>query len=59
MPTIDADAASMLAPFAVVYNASNNELERTKTLVKSAIIVIDATPFKQWCVSWPVKEWSL
>ena len=35
---------------AVVYNASNNELERTKTLVKNAIIVIDATPFKQWCV---------
>ena len=32
----------------VVYNASNNELERTKTLVKNAIIVIDATPFKQW-----------
>lgn len=41
---------SYFAPFAVVYNASNNELERTKTLVKSAIIVIDATPFKQWCV---------
>ena len=32
----------------VVYNASNNELVRTKTLVKNAIIVIDATPFKQW-----------
>jgi small subunit ribosomal protein S8e len=32
----------------VVYNSSNNELVRTKTLVKSAIIQIDATPFKQW-----------
>lgn len=32
----------------VVYNASNNELVRTKTLVKNAIIQIDATPFKQW-----------
>ena len=32
----------------VVYNASNNELVRTKTLVKSTIIQIDATPFRQW-----------
>ncbi|KAF7361785.1 40S ribosomal protein S8 [Mycena venus] len=32
----------------VVYNASNNELVRTNTLVKSAIIQIDATPFRQW-----------
>merc|ERR1712177_154970 len=32
----------------VVYNAANNELVRTKTLVKNAIIVIDATPFRQW-----------
>lgn len=32
----------------VVYNASNNELIRTKTLVKNAIVVIDATPFRQW-----------
>jgi len=32
----------------VVYNASNNELVRTNTLVKSAIILIDATPFRQW-----------
>lgn len=32
----------------VVYNASNNELVRTQTLVKSAIIQVDATPFKQW-----------
>jgi small subunit ribosomal protein S8e len=32
----------------VVYNASNNELVRTNTLVKSAVIQIDATPFRQW-----------
>ena len=32
----------------VVYNASNNELVRTKTLVKGAIILIDATPFRNW-----------
>jgi small subunit ribosomal protein S8e len=32
----------------VVYNASNNELVRTKTLVKNCIVQIDATPFKQW-----------
>ncbi|KND04310.1 40S ribosomal protein S8 [Spizellomyces punctatus DAOM BR117] len=32
----------------VVYNASNNELVRTNTLVKGAIIEIDAAPFRQW-----------
>jgi len=32
----------------VIYNASNNELVRTKTLVKNAIVMIDATPFRQW-----------
>ena len=32
----------------VIYNASNNELVRTKTLTKSTIIHIDATPFRQW-----------
>jgi small subunit ribosomal protein S8e len=32
----------------VSYNASNNELVRTQTLVKGAIIQIDAAPFKQW-----------
>ena len=31
----------------VVYNASNNELVRTNTLVKGSIIQIDATPFRQ------------
>jgi small subunit ribosomal protein S8e len=28
----------------VVYNASNNELVRTKTLVKGAVVLVDATP---------------
>ncbi|XP_013787172.1 40S ribosomal protein S8-like [Limulus polyphemus] len=31
-----------------VYNASNNELVRTKTLVKNGIVLIDATPFRHW-----------
>merc|ERR1719172_239792 len=32
----------------VVYNASNNELVRTKTLVKNSIVQIDGQPFKQF-----------
>jgi len=32
----------------VSYNASNNELVRTKTLVKGAIVLVDATPFRQY-----------
>lgn len=32
----------------VVYNATSNELVRTKTLVKNAILAIDAAPFKLW-----------
>jgi len=32
----------------VLYNATNNELVRTKTLVKGAIILIDAHAFKSW-----------
>jgi small subunit ribosomal protein S8e len=32
----------------VVYNATNNELVRTKTLVKNAIVQVDATPFKKF-----------
>lgn len=32
----------------VVYNASNNELVRTKTLVKGAIVAIDAAPYRAW-----------
>jgi len=31
----------------VVYNASNNELVRTNTLVKNCIVEIDSTPFKE------------
>ena len=32
----------------VVYHPANNEYVRTKTLTKSAIVTIDATPFKVW-----------
>jgi small subunit ribosomal protein S8e len=32
----------------VVYNATNNELVRTKTLVKNCIVQIDAAPFKNY-----------
>ncbi|CCH62704.1 hypothetical protein TBLA_0I00410 [Henningerozyma blattae CBS 6284] len=32
----------------VVYHPSNNELVRTNTLTKSAIVQIDATPFRSW-----------
>merc|ERR1711934_357381 len=32
----------------VLYNASNNELVRTNTLVKNCIVQIDATPYRQW-----------
>ena len=32
----------------VKYNAAGNELVRTKTLVKGAIVEVDATPFRQW-----------
>lgn len=32
----------------VVYNASNNELVRTNTLVKGCIVQVDAAPFRQW-----------
>merc|ERR1719471_611117 len=31
-----------------VYNATNNELVRTKTLVKNTIVLIDANPFRQF-----------
>ncbi|KAK5980543.1 40S ribosomal protein S8 [Trichostrongylus colubriformis] len=31
-----------------VYNSTNNELVRTKTLVKGTVITIDAAPFRQW-----------
>ena len=32
----------------VVYNATNNELVRTKTLVKNSIVQVDATHFKKF-----------
>ena len=32
----------------VCYNASNNELVRTQTLVKNAVVQIDAAPFRHW-----------
>lgn len=32
----------------VTYNATNNELLRTKTLVKGAVVQVDAHPFKSW-----------
>ena len=32
----------------VLYNASNNELVRTNTLVKGCIVAIDAHPFSTW-----------
>ena len=31
-----------------MYNPSNNELLRTKTLVKNAIVSIDGNPFRLW-----------
>jgi small subunit ribosomal protein S8e len=33
---------------AVAFHPSNNELIRTNTLTKAAIVQIDATPFRQW-----------
>ena len=32
----------------VVYNATNNELVRTKTVVKNTVVQVDATPFKKF-----------
>merc|ERR1719502_102541 len=32
----------------VAYNATSNELVRTKTLMKNSIVQIDGQPFKQW-----------
>ena len=33
---------------AVAFHPSNNELVRTNTLTKSAVVQIDANPFRQW-----------
>ena len=35
----------------VVYNATNNELVRTKTIVKNCIVSIDSNPFRQYYLS--------
>ena len=35
----------------VIYNATNNELVRTKTIVKNCIVSIDANPFRKWYLS--------
>lgn len=32
----------------VAYHPSNNELVRTNTLTRSAVVQVDATPFRQW-----------
>merc|ERR1712036_111823 len=32
----------------VVYNATSNEMVRTKTLVKGAVVVLDASPFRSF-----------
>ncbi len=32
----------------VVFHPSNNELVRTNTLTKAAVVQIDASPFRQW-----------
>eukprot|EP00008_Paramoeba_atlantica_P011825 CAMPEP_0201490770 /NCGR_PEP_ID=MMETSP0151_2-20130828/27358_1 /ASSEMBLY_ACC=CAM_ASM_000257 /TAXON_ID=200890 /ORGANISM="Paramoeba atlantica, Strain 621/1 / CCAP 1560/9" /LENGTH=195 /DNA_ID=CAMNT_0047876847 /DNA_START=102 /DNA_END=689 /DNA_ORIENTATION=+ len=32
----------------VVYNATSNELIRTKTLVKGCVVSVDAAPFRDW-----------
>eukprot|EP00828_Plagiopyla_frontata_P020214 TRINITY_DN2583_c0_g1_i1.p2 TRINITY_DN2583_c0_g1~~TRINITY_DN2583_c0_g1_i1.p2 ORF type:complete len:240 (+),score=45.06 TRINITY_DN2583_c0_g1_i1:74-793(+) len=34
----------------VVYNATNNELVKTNTLVKNCIVQIDSTPYKNWYI---------
>merc|ERR1711974_134758 len=38
----------MIKKRALRLDSGNNELVRTKTLVKNAIVVIDGTPFRQW-----------
>eukprot|EP01064_Diplonema_japonicum_P008559 TRINITY_DN1601_c0_g2_i1.p1 TRINITY_DN1601_c0_g2~~TRINITY_DN1601_c0_g2_i1.p1 ORF type:complete len:204 (+),score=70.91 TRINITY_DN1601_c0_g2_i1:50-661(+) len=32
----------------VVYNATSNEMIRTKAIVKGAVLTIDSSPFRQW-----------
>jgi len=33
---------------AVAFHPSNNELVRTNTLTKAAVVQVDAAPFRQW-----------
>lgn len=41
----------------VVYNATNNELVRTQTLVKGAVVSVDPTPFKYyWTIHYEEKK---
>lgn len=41
----------------VVYNATNNELVRTQTMVKGAVVSIDPTPFKYyWHIHYEEKK---
>jgi ribosomal protein S8E len=43
-----ADEGIITRPCVWVYNALNNELVRTNTLVTGAITQIDAMPFRLW-----------
>lgn len=43
---VDTAVANKCRILEVVYNASNNELVRTNTLVKGCIVQIDSSPFK-------------
>ncbi|EDM03497.1 rCG61549 [Rattus norvegicus] len=45
--TVPGDWMSETFPGPVVHNASNNELVHTKTPVKSCIVLIDSTPYRQ------------
>ncbi|KAF2497696.1 40S ribosomal protein S8-B [Lophium mytilinum] len=40
--------AKKVRVIAVAFHPSNNELVRTNTLTKSAVVQIDAAPFRQW-----------
>eukprot|EP00913_Durusdinium_trenchii_P002147 g1983.t1 len=42
----------------VVYNATSNELVRTKTLLKNTVVQIDAHPFMQWGLHLMSRVWE-
>jgi small subunit ribosomal protein S8e len=43
----------------VIYNATNNELVRTQTIVKNCIVAVDPTPFKfYWHVHYEEKKFT-